>query len=181
MSECGYQDYQLVVGKAAEYIDLGDLLAARNLLLSFVEKEKPEGFIYLSIGEISREIGDSENILKAIEFFHLAIQLANETNDIQVALAAKTALGITYLQEAFKEYQDLPERANEKEITGRLDFLGKNIEFNLSNLEFKENLFFAYTSSSNACNVATQDIVPPPLDGRWSGSGSKRRCVYADF
>jgi hypothetical protein len=180
MLGCENKDYQVVAKEAAEYIESGDLLAARSLLISFIEKESPEGFIYLSIGEISKAIGTSEDILKAIEYFHLAIQFADEANDSQVALAAKTSLGTTYLQEAFKEYQGLPERAKEKEITGTLDFLGKNIEFNLRNLKVKENLFFAYTSSLGACNVEAQN-TSQPLNGRWSGSGAGRRCVYADF
>jgi hypothetical protein len=178
MLECRHQDYQTVAEEASEYIESGDLLAARDLLLSFVEAGNPEGFIYLSIGEISRAIGNSEEILKSIGYFHLAIKFANEANDSQVVLAAKTSLGITYLQEAFKEYKNLPENTNGKEVMGQIDFLDRKIEFDFSNLNFKENLkFFAYTSPQRNCNIDNQNEVPP-LDGRWVGAGAGRVCIF---
>jgi tetratricopeptide (TPR) repeat protein len=87
----------------------GQYSEAIQILEKLVNSGVQEGFVFLALGDVHRNLADERSSAKAKDYLVQAIEAAKGSKDHQVVIAAKASLGRMYLQEAQREFDNLHE------------------------------------------------------------------------
>jgi tetratricopeptide (TPR) repeat protein len=146
---------------ASSCVQEGKYLEAIQILEKLIGSGSQEGFMFLALGDVYRNLADENSITKAKDCLERAIQTATASKDYQVVVAAKASLGKIYILEAQNIFDALREEEKWVELCERmLDF----------NKEKSPQLFFL--SNCRACSTAGNGV----LDGRNYGFGQCKGC-----
>jgi tetratricopeptide (TPR) repeat protein len=135
---------------ASSCVQEGNYPEAIQILEKLINSGKQEGFIFLALGDVYRNVANEDSIAKAKDCLEKAIQSATASKDFQVVVTAKASLGRIYISEAQNEFNNLREEEKWVEICERM--LDSNQEKPTPQLFFLSNCGECTTGSLSGRN-----------------------------